>query len=53
MEIETVEDAREKASWFRREYNVIRPHSSLGYATRREFGAACDKEVNGHQTFIA
>lgn len=41
---ETVSDARAKASWFRREYNTVRPHSSLGYATPREFGAACDRK---------
>jgi putative transposase len=44
-EFESVADARAKASWFRREYNTIRPHSSLGYATPMEFSAACD--LNG------
>ncbi len=43
-EFESVADARAKGSWFRREYNTVRPHSSLGYATPREFSAACDKE---------
>jgi putative transposase len=43
VEFESVEDARAKASWYRREYNTIRPHSSLNYATPREFSAACDK----------
>jgi putative transposase len=42
VEFETVADARAKASWFRREYNTVRPHSSLDYATPREFSAACD-----------
>ena len=42
-QFEIVEDAREKASWFRREYNTLRPHNSLGYATPREFSAACDQ----------
>jgi transposase InsO family protein len=42
-EFESVADARAKASWHRREYNTIRPHSSLGYATPREFSAACDR----------
>jgi putative transposase len=44
-EFETVADAREKASWFRREYNTVRPHSSLGYATPREFSQSCEKEA--------
>lgn len=44
-EFASVADARAKASWFRREYNTIRPHSSLGYATPKEFSAACD--LNG------
>jgi transposase InsO family protein len=41
-EFESVADARAKASWFRRQYNTIRPHSSLRYATPKEFSAACD-----------
>jgi transposase InsO family protein len=32
-EFESVPDAKEKKEWFRREYNTIRPHSSLGYQT--------------------
>ena len=43
MEFETVADARAKGSWFRREDNAVRPHSSLGYATEKEFSAACDE----------
>jgi putative transposase len=47
VEFEDVADARAKASWYRREYNAVRPHSSLGYATPKEFSAACDRsEVN-------
>jgi transposase InsO family protein len=42
-EFESVADARAKASWFRREYNTVRPHSSLGYATPKEFSAGCDR----------
>jgi putative transposase len=42
-QFESVQDAREKASWFRREYNTVRPHSSLAYATPREFSVACDE----------
>ena len=44
-EFESVADARAKGTWYRREYNTIRPHSSLGYATPREFSAACDRKV--------
>lgn len=47
MEFESVDDARAKASWHRREYNTIRPHSSLGYATPKEFSAACDEKGVG------
>src|SRR5262249_29574135 len=36
---EAVADAREKGKWFRREYNRVRPHSSLGYRTAHEFSA--------------
>jgi len=43
VEFENVADARAKASWYRREYNAVRPHSSLDYATPREFSAACDR----------
>jgi transposase InsO family protein len=42
-EFESVADARARAAWFRREYNPVGPHSSLGYKTPREFGAACDR----------
>jgi putative transposase len=44
VEFESVADARAKATWFRREYNTIRPHSSIGYRTPREFGEECDRE---------
>src|SRR5262245_22403289 len=43
-EFESVADARAKAAWFRREYNAVRPHSSLGYATPKDFSAACDRK---------
>jgi transposase InsO family protein len=43
-EFESVPDAQAKATWFRREYNTVRPHSSLGYATPREFGASCKED---------
>ena len=37
VEFEDVADARAKASWYRREDNAVRPHSSLDYATPKEF----------------
>ncbi len=43
VEFEDVADARAKASWYRREYNAVRPHNSLGCATTKEFSAACDE----------
>jgi putative transposase len=46
-EFESVADVRAKGTWFRREYNAVRPHSSLGYQTPREFSAARDREVDG------
>jgi putative transposase len=46
FEFEDVADARAKGSWYRREYNAVRPHSSLSYATPKEFSAACDKKQN-------
>jgi putative transposase len=45
-EFESVADARAKGSWYRREYNTVRPHSSLGYATPKEFSASCDRKGN-------
>jgi putative transposase len=47
---EDVADARAKASWYRREYNAVRPHSSLDYATPKEFSAACDRRRTHHRT---
>jgi putative transposase len=40
---ESVLDARSKGRWFRREYNRVRPHSSLGYQTPKEYSDACDR----------
>jgi transposase InsO family protein len=40
---ESVPDARSKGSWFRREYNRVRPHSSLEYKTPQEFSDECDE----------
>jgi transposase InsO family protein len=51
IEFESVAVAWAKSSWFRREYNTVRPHSSLGYATPKEFSAACDGKRGGTQSF--
>lgn len=48
-EFESVPDARHKAAWFRREYNVVRPHSSLGYKTPRQFSDECDRKLHGQR----
>lgn len=45
-EFESVADAQARGKWFRREYNTVRPHSSLNYATPREFSEACGKKAN-------
>jgi putative transposase len=44
VEFESVPDAKAKGSWFRREYNTIRPHSSIDYKTPREFSEECDRK---------
>lgn len=49
VEFETASDAVEKAKWHRREYNTIRPHSSLGYKTPKEFSAECDGKSSEKQ----
>jgi len=46
-EFESVPDARSKARWFRREYNTVRPHSSLAYKTPKEFSRECDDGLHG------
>jgi putative transposase len=50
VEFETVSDAVEKAKWHRREYNTIRPHSSLDYQTPKEFSAHCDAKNSEKQS---
>ena len=52
VEFETVSDAREKGKWFRRYYNAIRPHSSLDYATPKEFSSSCNERRTGHTILI-
>jgi putative transposase len=47
---ESVAVARSKGSWFRREYNTVRPHGSLGFATPKEFSAACDAKEGRQRT---
>jgi transposase InsO family protein len=44
---ESAPDAKEKGAWFRREYNQVRPHSSLAYKTPREFSDECDRGLHG------
>jgi putative transposase len=46
-EFASVSDARSKAAWWRREYNRVRPHSSLSYKTPMEFSAECDGGLHG------
>jgi putative transposase len=51
MEVfESAADAQEKGAWFRREYNQVRPHSSLSYQTPREFSEECDRGLHGQQS---
>jgi transposase InsO family protein len=46
-EFESEQDAREKAKWFRREFNTVRPHSALEYKTPKEFSDECDRGLHG------
>jgi putative transposase len=46
-EFESAPDAQEKGEWFRREYNAVRPHSSLDYKTPRQFSDECDRGLHG------
>ncbi len=48
-EFEDVPDAKAKGGWFRREYNTIRPHSSLGYKTPKQFSDECDRGEHGQR----
>jgi Integrase core domain len=52
VEVETVADAREKGKWFRRYYNVVRSHSSLDYATPKEFSSSCDERKTCDRVLI-
>jgi putative transposase len=49
-EFESVLDARSKSQWFRREYNTIRPHSSLAYKTPKEFSDECNRGLHDQPT---
>lgn len=46
-EFEDDRDAKEKGRWFKREYNTVRPHSSLDYKTPRQFSDECDAGLHG------
>ena len=47
VEFESAADAKAKATWYRREFNTIRPHSGLDYETPKDFSAACDRGLHG------
>jgi transposase InsO family protein len=53
FEFESVADARAQAAWYRREYNRVRPHSSLGYKTPAEFSTECDRGLHGQPPLAA
>ena len=38
---------RRRATWFRREFNTIRPHSGLAYKTPKDFSDECDRGLHG------
>ena len=46
-EFASVPEAKEQGAWFRREYNTIRPHSSLDYQTPKTFSDQCDRGLHG------
>lgn len=46
-EFASVPEAKEKGAWFRREYNTVRPHSSLDYQTPKMFSDQCDRGLHG------
>jgi putative transposase len=48
-EFESVSDAKEKGEWFRREYNTVRPHSSLEYKTPKQFSDEYDQRRKKHK----
>jgi putative transposase len=49
-EFEDDSDAREKGRWFKREYNTVRPHSSLDYKTPKQFSDECAAGLHGQPT---
>jgi putative transposase len=42
-EFESVADAKAKGTWWRHEYNTIRPHSGIGYTTPQQYSDKCDR----------
>jgi transposase InsO family protein len=49
-EFEDDKDALQKGRWYRREYNTVRPHSSLDYKTPRQFSGECDAGLHDQPT---
>jgi putative transposase len=46
VEFESAADAKARATWFRREFNTIRPHSGLAYKTPKDFSDECDRGLH-------
>jgi putative transposase len=46
-EFEDADDAQAQGTWWRQEYNTIRPHSSLRYKTPQQYSAECDRGLHG------
>lgn len=42
---ENVADAKARSASFKREYNVVRPHSALNYTTPKAFAARCGEQA--------
>jgi transposase InsO family protein len=47
VEFESAADAKAKGTWFRREFNTIRPHGGLAYKTPKSFSDECDRGMHG------
>jgi putative transposase len=49
VEFESAADAKAKATWYRREFNTIRPHSGLAYQTPKDYSDECDRGLHGQR----